>query len=543
MPLRIEEPATNAYNYPLTIRHLLRAGVASGNAHAIVHREVRMSYLDLETRVARLASVLHELGVGPGTTVAVMDWDSHRYLECFLAIPMMGAVLMTVNVRLSPREISYCLDHSGAEVLLFHADFAEIVAGVVPSIVSLRHLLLMDDDQRCEPSVRICGDYEGLVAAAPDTYQFEDFDERALAATFYTTGTTGAPKGVLFTHRQIVLQCLSIAAAFGTQQPYGFGRDDVYMPMTPMFHVLAWCMPFVATMLGMTQVYPGRYDVDALLDLRDRECVSYSHCVPTVLQMLVDAAEARRCDLSGWTIAVGGSALTPTALARAEACGLRVLAGYGMSETCSTALVSRPIDVMADAVPPVLSWAGSPSPLVEVRIVDSEMRDVPHDGEAVGELVLRAPWLTMSYAGDDAASQALWAGGWMHTQDLVTMTPSGHIRIIDRTKDVIKSGGEWISSIQLEDLLVAHPGIREAAVIGIPDDKWGERPAAAIVPADGAKAPTRDEIWDHLQQWISSGEIGRIARPDTVVILPELPRTSVGKIDKKQLRNAMSAGW
>ncbi|WP_156405453.1 AMP-binding protein, partial [Sphingomonas sp. Root710] len=398
---------------------------------------------------------------------------------------------------------------------------------IVPSVQSPPSMLKLHD---------FCN--RALQRASAD-HRFPDFDENAVATSFYTSGTTGLPKAVSFTHRQIVLHTMAIVGLFSAQAPEGFRHGDVYMPITPMFHVHAWGIPYAATMLGLKQVYPGRYVAAELIALRTRERVTFSHCVPTVLQMLLDANETLAADLSDWTIVVGGSALPLSLRTAARRQGIRAIAGYGMSETGPILALTRSEpdlvtnDEEQDAI---LCRTGRPIPLVQMRIVDEEMRDVPHDGLAQGEIVVRAPWLTASYAGNVEASADLWRGGWLHTQDVATIDPDGFVQIRDRLKDVIKTGGEWISSLLLEELLLFHPGIKEVAIIAVPDQLWGERPVAVVVTMPDATPPVLDDIRQHLQPSVEAGTISRYAVPDRVIVLEHLPRTSVGKIDKKQLR-------
>jgi fatty-acyl-CoA synthase len=513
-PKILSTPGTDAYAYPLLIRDLL-ANVADQSDAEIVSGDLRLSYHDFVDRVTRLATLLTARGVRAGDTVAVMDWDSHRYLECYFAIPMMGAILQTVNVRLSPAQLDFTLRQSGASFLLHHADFAPLCAHLLPALPQIDGVIVMEGGEDG-------ADYEALIAATAPDFVFRDFDENAIATTFHTTGTTGDPKQVFFSHRQLVLHTIALAATLANQPDgQGLRRTNVYMPMTPMFHVHAWGMPYAATMLGVRQVYPGRYDPAALLALKQREGVDFSHCVPTILRMLLDRNAASGETLKPWTIVIGGAAL-PAALAReAEAAGITILAGYGMSET-------GPIIALARGLPDDVAGrcrAGFPAILVQARV------DTAHGGE----LLLRAPWLTQGYA-TQADSDALWADGWMHTGDVAAADPDGALRIVDRLKDVIKSGGEWVSSVDLEDLLVAQPGIAEAAVIGVPDEKWGERPAAFLVASPDATPPRMEELRAQLDQLVASGRISRYALPERLLLVDALPRTSVGKIDKKALR-------
>jgi fatty-acyl-CoA synthase len=536
--VRLVERAAAARGDALMIGHLLRTPLVTSPRQEIVHRdEYRGSYLDLRDRIGRLASALRARGVEEGATVAVLDWDSHRYLECYFAVPMMGSVLQTVNIRLSPEQIAYTLDHARAEVVLVHRDFAPLFAAIRPALPRVREVIWIGGG-----AVEACG-YEGMLAAATVEFPFVDFDENALATTFYTTGTTGLPKAVSFTHRQIVLHTLGVLGALGSAQlGQSLRHGDVYMPLTPMFHVHAWGVPYVATLLGLKQVYPGRYEPPMLLQLRAREGVTYSHCVPTILQMLLDAADASGSDLAGWKINIGGSALTAALARRALSKGIDVFAAYGMSETCPYLTATRVTpEVLArglDAEIEVRCRTGLPAPLVDLRLVDEQMHDVPRDGSAVGEIVVRAPWLTLGYVGDPAASEQLWRGGWLHTGDIASQDADGFVQIRDRMKDVIKTGGEWLSSLQIEDLIARHPGVAEVAVIGLPDERWGERPVALIVRRadDAGAALTAGQVREQLAPHVASGEIVRYAVPERIEFVAALARTSVGKIDKKAMR-------
>ena len=541
MPLRFAQPGTEAYGFPLTIRHLLNGVLARAAEQRIFYRDqASYSYRDFFERIGRLASLLQGAGAEQGMTIAVMDWDSHRYLEAFFAVPMMGAVLQTVNVRLPVPQIAYTLQHADAEILLVHRDFFPIIEEILPSLPAIKAVIaIMDGSDGSLPDWTI-GEYEALSAAAVANYPFEDFDENAVATTFYTTGTTGNPKGVCFTHRQLVLHTLATCGPFGTSTASpSIGLGDVYMPLTPMFHVHAWGFPYVATMLGLKQIYPGRYDPVMICDLRSEHSVTYSHCVPTILKMILKTAEETGADLGGWKMTIGGSALTKALCAEALSRGMRISAAYGMSETCPVVLKAarRVPDQIEDqaALLAAIAASGVPIPLVEARIVDEMMVPMPHDGETRGELVLRAPWLTSCYTKDPKASEALWRGGWMHTQDIATIDGTGRVQIRDRLKDLVKTGGEWVDSIQLEELVAAAEGVAEASVIAVPDTKWGERPLAVIVPEPG-RTLTLEMINVPVEQAIATGAITRYAKLDRFEAIDQLPRTSVGKIDKKALR-------
>ncbi len=531
----------SAYAYPLLIKHLLASGLAYAPEREIVYRDLkRQTYRTLGRRIGQLASGLARLGIEPGDVVAVMDWDSHRYLESFFAIPMMGAVLLTVNVRLSPEQIAYTLNHARAKLVLANADFLPCLAAIKDRLETVqRYVLMTDGDGACAAAVPLAGEYEQLLDSGSADYAFPDFDENTRATTFYTTGTTGLPKGVFFSHRQLVLHTLALLTVFGLQPQQGrFHREDVYMPITPMFHVHAWGFPFAATMAGVKQVYPGRYAPDLLLALKAREGVTLSHCVPTILQMLLSCPSAKDTDFSGWKIVIGGAAF-PTSLAKAAlARGIDVFAGYGMSETCPVLTIAhlKPHLLVEDEAV-VRAKSGRAVPFVELRIVDEEMREVAHDGKATGEVVARAPWLTQGYLQNPDASEQLWAGGYLHTGDIGKIDPDGYLQITDRIKDVIKSGGEWISSVALEDLILQHPCVAEAAVIGTPDPKWGERPMALVVLKQEFVATTcADDIRAHIAAYAERGVVSKLAVPEHILLVEALERTSVGKLNKKVMR-------
>jgi fatty-acyl-CoA synthase len=524
---------SSAYQYPLLIKQLWHAPLQQALDQEIVYRDTRrFTYRQLHERIGRLASSLAGLGIVAGDTVGVLDWDSHRFLEAYFAVPMMGAVLQMVNVRLSPDQIAYTINHAGSSVLLVNEDFVPVLDGIKQQLPKVKTLILMSD--RAEPQtggLTFAGEYEDLLLDASPDYGFPDFDENTLATTFYTTGTTGSPKGVYFSHRQLVLHSLAEMAFFGTAAKQGrFCRDDVYMPMTPMFHSHAWGLPWTATLSGVKQVYPGRYDPALLLKLIKTEGVTFTHCVPTILQML-----------AGLKMVIGGSEL-PRGLARqALALGVDVYAGYGMSESapllCQAQVQSLDLTGDIEKELDIRTKAGMSAPLVDIRLVDADLNEVPHDGKTPGEVVVRAPWLTQGYVDNAEASERLWAGGYLHTNDIGIIEPSGYLRIVDRMKDVIKTGGEWVSSLQIEDLISQCRGVSEAAVIGVKDDKWGERPLALVVRNAQTGGDLSDtQIKSHLKSFADARVISKYGIPDTILFVEALPKTSVGKFNKNELR-------
>ncbi len=535
----------SAYTYPLLIKQLLHTPLATAPQQEIVYGDkVRHTYRDLALRINRQGHALSRLGVQGGDTVAVMDWDSHRYLECFFGVPMLGAVLQTVNVRLSPDQILYTLNHAQASVLLVNREFLPVLAQIRGELATVKRFVLLDDEGGDLPE-GFAGEYEALLADCPDHYDFPDFDENTRATTFYTTGTTGLPKGVYFSHRQLVLHTLAVCSALAlAPQQGGFHRDDIYMPLTPMFHVHAWGMPYIATLAGVKQVYPGRYQPEAILKLIEKEQVTFSHCVPTILHMLLLTPYGKQVDLSRWKVIIGGSALT-TGLAKAALeRGIDVFTGYGMSETCPILTLAQMEDPAlladADANVAVRVKTGRPVPLVALRTVDAQMGDCPRDGKSAGEVVVRAPWLTQGYLYNPEASEHLWDGGWLHTQDIGHIDPQGYLQVTDRIKDVIKTGGEWVSSLELEDLIGRHPAVSEVAVIGVPDEKWGERPLALVVlKPEFADQVSAADIQAHVKVFADQGHISKYGVPENVRFLESLARTSVGKLNKRAMREQL----
>jgi fatty-acyl-CoA synthase len=489
MSASLIERTSSAYDYPLLIKHLLHTPLAVDPEQEIVYRDlIRYTYRTLRQRIGRLATGLAALGVKPGDTVAVMDWDSHRYLECYFAIPMMGAVLQTVNIRLSPEQILYTLNHARADVVLCLNEFLPLLDAIKENLETVKTFVLLSDSEaeasQANALVPFAAEYEDLLAHSAPDHAFPDFDENTRATTFYTTGTTGNPKGVYFSHRQLVLHTLAVLGSLAsTPEHQRFHRGDVYMPITPMFHVHAWGVPYVATAMGVKQVYPGRYLPENLLTLIQQEGVTFSHCVPTILHMLLTHPASQQVDVSGWKVVIGGSAL-PKGLAKmAMDRGIDIFGGYGMSETgpvMSMAQLKPDMSKLdADTEIAYRAKAGLPIQLVELRIVDQNMQDVAHDG---------------------------------------------------------KTSGEWISSLLIEDIISQYPGVSEVAVVGIPDEKWGERPLALIVlQQENASGVTVQHIQAHVREWAERGVISKWAVPE-VRFVDFLEKTSVGKLDKKVLR-------
>ena len=378
--------------FPLLIKSLLRTPLQNAHETEIVSDGLmRYTYGDFDTRLKILASGLSRHGIGHGHVVGVMDWDTHRYFECFFTVPMLGAVLHTVNIRLAPAQIAYTIDHAEDDVILVHADFLPLMGEVMPLVKRDVRLILLRDDSAHDPecSFDFVTSYDAIMADPASGFKFPDFDEGTRATTFYTTGTTGEPKAVAYSHRQLVLHTMGLLAGLGPIETSNrLHSGDVYMPITPMFHVHGWGFPYAATMLGLKQIYPNRYVPSRILELVCEHKVTFSHCVPTILHMLLDCDAAASADLSNWKLIIGGSALSRGLAERALAKGINLFSAYGLSETCPLLTVAQLDPNDEDNVGARLK-AGRPAAMVELRVIDDAMNDVIRDGKSVGEVVGR----------------------------------------------------------------------------------------------------------------------------------------------------------
>ena len=511
--------------HPLLIKQILtKSSVMSFSQEIVSNPNVRLNYHEFTGRLGRLANSLTAKGISEKMRVGVMDWDTHRYLEYFFAVPMMGAALHTINVRLSPKQVLYTINHAKPDLIIVHQDFMPLIEEI-------------KSDFECETVIIPIGygeKYEEWISRSSTSFNFPEFDENRTATLFYTTGTTGDPKGVSYSHRQLVLHTLGLLAGFGVfSGNSGLHRDDVYMPLTPLFHVHGWGFPYAATMLGLRQVYPNRYDPETILRLIDSEAVTFSHCVPTVLSMLLDHPHSKKVNLSRWKVIIGGSALSKSLQRRASELGIRLHAAYGMSETCPFLTVAD----LSSTDPDTQSQTGFSAPLVDLRVVTPDMHDVPNDGITTGEIVVRAPWLTKGYMGNLKASNDLWSNGYLHTGDVGFIRENGSLQVTDRLKDVIKTGGEWISSLTLENIASSCSGIEEVAAIGIPNEKWGERVVLVVKLLNNAVPDLiRQDLLRKFREHVELGEISKWAIPDNIFYVEQLPKTSVGKLDKKVMR-------
>ncbi len=536
------EKTPQAYEFPLLIKHILKAPIAYDPDQQIVYKDSkRFTYREFHERVARLATALMGLGVKQGDTVAVMDWDSHRYLECYFAVPMIGAVLHTINVRLSPEQLVYTIGHAEDSVILTHADFLPLLEAIKGRLETVKKFVLLSEDGTApQGNLQFEGEYESLLASSEPLAEFPDFDEGTRATTFYTTGTTGLPKAVYFSHRQIVLHTVTNTASLSSiHGGPNFHSSDVYMPITPMFHVHAWGIPYIATFLGVKQVYPGKYVPAVLNSLIAKERVTFSHCVPTILAMLLKDPSGAEVDFKRWKVIIGGAALPSSLASLALDRGIDIFAGYGMSETgpviSFTRISKEELALEKGEQVARRIRTGTPAGLVYARVVDQTGKEVDWDDKCSGEITLRAPWLTQGYFKDSINSEKLWAGGWLHSQDVATVDSRGSLRITDRLKDVIKVGGEWLSSLEIEDIVACHPQVAEACVIGSHDDKWGEIPLACVVLKPGEEVSAH-RIVEHVKSYIDRGLLPREAILLKVAFVDAIDKTSVGKQNKLAMR-------
>ena len=527
-------------DYPLTLTHLL-----ARVQQLFPHKEVitrtagglhRLTYGDLYRRTCRLANALRTLGVGDGDRVATFAWNSFRHLELYLGVPSSGAVLHTLNIRLFPEQISYIVNHADDMVICVDDVLVKALEPLAPELRNVRAYVVMGDGPLPETSLAPLYRYEDLLAAASEEYGFPRLDENHAAAICYTSGTTGNPKGVVYSHRALVLQSLAQTSA----DAFGLCEGDVVMPVVPMFHANAWGLPFTATMVGATQVYPGvqptPQDIAALIqDLR----VTVTGGVPTVLVGLLGVLDQHPYDIASLRcVPCGGSAVPQALLERFDQLGVTVVQAWGMTETSPLATLSQPLSDMrqwpAAQQRALRAKQGMPMPFVDIRIVDEAGRELPWDGTSVGELEVRGPWIVAEYYRDER-SAAAFHDGWFRTGDIASIDARGFMQITDRAKDVIKSGGEWISSVELENAIMAHPDVLEAGVVGLAHDRWQERPLACVVPKPGRQL-TKAAILEHLESRVAKWWL-----PEDVVFLDALPKTSVGKIAKRDLREQFKA--
>lgn len=536
--------ATTMMDYPLTLKHIYDRGRSLFPHAEIVSLTAdgadRTTMGETLARAERLAAALDGVGVRRGDRVATLAWNSTRHYEVYFAVPCMGAVLHTLNLRLGPQQAGYIIQDAADSVICVDSDLFPLLLGVKDALGSVKHIIVMNgpmpESTEGLPPVH---DYEELIASAPATFAWPQLDEREPAAMCYTSGTTGNPKGVVYSHRSSYLHAFSVTQA----DTIGLSNSDVAMPLVPMFHVNAWGLPHAAAMVGSKLVFPGRYmgDPARMAQAIDQEKVTLPAGVPTIwIGMLGVLDQHPELDMSSVTrVVVGGSAAPASLIAAMDTKGLPLLHAWGMTETSPIATVSRLkhdlTKLPADQQLAYRAMQGYPVTGLELRVMNLDTgEEAPWDGVTFGEIQVRGPWVTGSYYhGDDLEQGASkFMDGWFRTGDVATINAEGYIQIVDRTKDVIKSGGEWISSVQMEGMIMGNPQVLEAAVIGMPHPKWQERPVAVVVPRPEYKETlTKDDIIRYLEPQVAKWWL-----PDEVLFVEALPKTSVGKFDKKVMR-------
>jgi fatty-acyl-CoA synthase len=524
-------------DYQLTLRPILdRMRTINGESEVVTltaQGKERTSYAEVGERADRLCRGLESLGVKRGDRVATFAWNTQRHLELYMALPCMGAVLHTLNLRLFPDQLAYIANHAEDQVVFVDDSLVPLLEKAAHSFETVRHYVVMGDgDAGSLPNVVR---YEELIEAQQPGYDYPELDERAAAALCYTSGTTGNPRGVLYSHRSTVLH------AFGEclGDVFGLGAADRVLPIVPMFHANAWGLPYSCAMTGADLVMPGPFlQAEPLAKLIEEERVTVAGAVPTIWLDLLRYADHHKPDLSSLRVVPCGGSSVPRSLMEGfeERHGVRIVQAWGMTETSPLGSVAQP----PAGVEGEDAWGyrvsqGKLVPFVEARLVDDAGKEVPWDGESTGEIQVRGPWIVREYYNDPSSAEK-FDGGWLRTGDVAAIEPRGYIRITDRAKDVIKSGGEWISSVELENELMAHSDVVEAAVIAKPDERWAERPLACVVLEPG-RSPAAAELQEHLRARVAKWWV-----PDEFAFIDEVPKTGTGKFDKKVLRDRLAKG-
>ena len=525
-------------DFPLTIGMILRHGhTVFGDSEVVTFEgdgSRRATFAEVAGRAGRLAGALQRLGIETGDRVGTFQWNNQEHLEGYLAIPTMGAVLHTLNIRLFPELLTYVVNHAEDRVVIVDDSLVPLLARVAPDLKTVEHFIVVGSGDASALADATAGvdvlRYDELLAAEDADFPWPDVDERAAAAMCYTSGTTGNPKGVVYSHRSTVLHSMSVNAGIAV----GLTEHDRVLPIVPMFHANAWGLPYAAWYAGAGFVMPDRFlQAEPLAKLIESERPTVAGAVPTIWSDLHRYSQEHPVDMSSFRLVVcGGSAVPRTLIERFESDhGVRIIQGWGMTETSPLAALAYPPRGVELGTPEEMDWrarAGRVLSGVELRIVDDAGNPMPWDGEAVGEIEVRGPWVTASYYLDPATEK--FDDGWLRTGDVGSVEPNGFIRITDRAKDVIKSGGEWISTVELENHLMAHPDVIEAAVIGVADARWDERPLACVVCSESSTATATD-----LQAFLAD-KVAKWQVPERWAFIDEVPKTSVGKFDKKVLR-------
>ncbi|MGB8650414.1 MAG: long-chain fatty acid--CoA ligase [Mycobacteriales bacterium] len=483
------------------------------------------TYAEIGERATRLAAGLAGLGVREGDRVGTLLWNTQEHLEAYLAVPSMGAVLHTLNLRLFPDQLAYTINHAEDKVVIVDATVLPLLARVAGELTTVEQYVLIGEGDTSSLGKPVIS-YDALLASSAD-FSWPELDERAAAAMCYTSGTTGNPKGVVYSHRSTYLHSLAISGG----NTFALNEHDTLLPVVPMFHANAWGLPYAGWLVGADFVMPGRFlQAEPLARMISTLRPTVAGAVPTIWNDLLNYVDAHPTDLSSLRLVPCGGSAVPLSLMKAyqERHGVRIIQAWGMTETSPLAAVAIPPRDVEDEWP----WRAKTGRLcagVEMRIVAEPGQDpLPWDGESVGEIQVRGPWITGAYYRDP--DPAKFDRGWLRTGDVASVTADGFIQITDRAKDVIKSGGEWISSVELENALMGHPAVLEAAVVAVPDAKWDERPLACVVVRQGMSV-TSAELCEYLEDKVAKWWL-----PERWTFIEEVPKTSVGKFDKKVLR-------
>ena len=533
--------------YPLLLRtHLLRAAKYFPKNEVVSvypQNEIfRYTYADYFRRTCRLAHALESLGVRRGDHVASMALNTHRHLELYYGVPCIGAALHTTNFRLPLHHLVYIINHAEDKVMFVDEDLAFIVDAIKDQLKTVKHYVVLSQSGKMpQTGLSPVILYDELIDRFPDQYDFpDDLSEWDPALICYTSATTGDPKGVVYSHRGIILHNSAVTSMFQVSE------QDCALHIVPMFHANAWGGPLISVASGAKQVLPGRetINMEAICRVIAEEKVTFTAGVPTIWLMLYNYLEAGgKYDFSSLKKIVSGGSACPRFLMEAlnEKYGFPIMQAYGMTETTPLALAAIPKSFMADwpmeKLYDIKSSAGLLAPGLEMKILNEKGQEVKPDGKEWGEILLRGPWIAREYYRDPERSKTTFAGGWLHTGDVGTIDEEGYVRLVDRTRDLVKSGGEWISSVDLENLIMAHPAVSEAAVIGIPHSKWVERPLGCVVLKPG-QSVTEEELRTFLKDKVKASWWV----PDHFAFLDQIPKTSVGKFSKKELREMVSSG-
>ena len=530
-------------NYQLNLINMMNHAIRNFARQEIVSRKIdgtlfRYTYAESYERMQRLANALKSIGVKVGDRVGILAWNHHQHYEIYYGLPGTGAVMVSLNLRLAPQDLSYVINHSGTKFIIVDEDLINVAESVAPLCKALKGYIIITEKELndIETILKPVYSYEDLLNKASPVFEWPNLDENSAYAACYTTGTTGKPKGVYYSHRNVYIQALMFAA----QLPMRV--DDAVFQLVPMFHVLGWSKPQAATYAGAKLIFSGRWNLDDLKELTDimvQEKVTVSGAVPAVFMAMLEFIRKmeNKPDLTGTRLICGGSE-PPIALMRGfwDETGAEIIHSYGSTEAMAITTLNffKPWlekELSEEELWDLKKKQGSIVSGLDVKIVDEEGNQLPHDGKSSGEILLRGPWITRSYYNSPQTKAGFTEDGYFKSGDAGCLDSEGYLKITDRIKDVIKSGGEWISSIDMENTLISHPSVFEAAVIGVPHPKWDERPLALIVLREGFESVSKDEIREHLAKTFAKWQL-----PDEILFVESIPRTSVGKLNKKVMR-------